>query len=372
MNDDILDDDVLDEWYLEGFVDEGAIIRRVSVSTLPFLIGRQPRVSLQINAKDISKLHAEIFGQNSQLFIRDLGSTNGTFVNNLRIQESVPIREGDIIHFGKNEFRLAYEMAPESYLSDSTAIFSGELPHDFETRTEELKIMLEKGAVIPHFQPLVKFSNGKRFGFEILGRGNLEDFEIDPVELFNIASSIKLEGDLSHLFRVKGIEVGSEIPGAPDLFVNTHPSEINEMSRLLSSLQEIRNDYPSLKLTVEIHETSVSDLSAMRSFRSFLNELDIGLAYDDFGAGQSRLLELVDVPPDYLKFDKSLIRDIHRARIKRQRMVEMFVLFLRETGVKSLAEGITCQEEAKVCEELGFDCGQGYYFGRPLPADALD
>ena len=42
-------------------------------------------------------------------------------------------------------------------------------------------------------------------------------------------------------------------------------------------------------------------------------ELQIGLAYDDFGAGQARLVELVDVPPDYLKFDMKLVQNLQSA-----------------------------------------------------------
>ncbi len=59
----------------------------------------------------------------------------------------------------------------------------------------------------------------------------------------------------------------------------------------------------------------------MRTLRAQLRDLNIGVAYDDFGAGQTRLSELVEAPPDYLKFDMSMIRRIDQAPTERQRML---------------------------------------------------
>ncbi len=63
---------------------------------------------------------------------------------------------------------------------------------------------------------------------------------------------------------------------------------------------------------IEIAESSVTDVSAMGKIKSSLAELGFGFAYDDFGAGQARLLELTDIPPDYLKLDMGLIQGLRR------------------------------------------------------------
>lgn len=98
-----------------------------------------------------------------------------------------------------------------------------------------------------------------------------------------------------------------------------------------------------------------------------LSELDVMLAYDDFGAGQARLMELAEVPPDFVKFDISMVRKIHEAPAPRQQMLETLVSMVRDWGIAPLAEGIENAEEAKACEDLGFQYAQGFHYGKPAP-----
>ncbi|MEJ2165604.1 MAG: EAL domain-containing protein [Desulfobacterales bacterium] len=358
-------------WYLEGFSENHDRLRSIALTHLPFRIGRQSDLSLNLNSQEISRVHAEIFRDHSNLRIRDLGSTNGTFLNYRRLEEPATLADGDIIHFGKLEFRIAKDSIDFSHPDDVTAVFHGELPKRLAPGTRQLQKMIAGKAVTAHFQPLVELENGKTFGYEILGRGTLPGFASDPVKLFQIATSINKAADLSRLFRWIGIEIGATLPGHPVLFINTHPSEMYNLNQLTESLQSLRSEFATLPVTLEIHERAVTDLELMRSLRSLLQELDMRLAYDDFGAGQARLLELVEVPPDYLKIDRSLIRNIHLAPRERRRMIAMFVQFARESGVKTLAEGICCAEEEKICRHLNFDYAQGFFYGEPLPKDAI-
>ena len=90
------------------------------------------------------------------------------------------------------------------------------------------------------------------------------------------------------------------------------------------------------------------------------------LAFDDFGAGQARLCELAEVRPDYLKFDREMIRDIHISP-QRQQMLAHLVQLVIELGVTPLAEGIETAEEGETCRQMGFRLAQGFYYGRPAP-----
>jgi EAL domain-containing protein (putative c-di-GMP-specific phosphodiesterase class I) len=89
------------------------------------------------------------------------------------------------------------------------------------------------------------------------------------------------------------------------------------------------------------------------------------LAYDDFGAGQARLNELVEAKPDFLKFDRKLICGLDSANTHRLQLVESLVHMSRQLGIVTLAEGVETAAEADVCRRLGFELMQGYYFGRP-------
>ncbi len=101
-----------------------------------------------------------------------------------------------------------------------------------------------------------------------------------------------------------------------------------------------------------------------------LLELDIELAYDDFGAGQSRLAELAEVPPHYLKLDRSLVGEIDRNE-NRQKLVRTLCQFALDLGVQIIAEGIERSEEARFFQELGCQLGQGFLYGRPQPMTLL-
>ncbi len=103
----------------------------------------------------------------------------------------------------------------------------------------------------------------------------------------------------------------------------------------------------------------------MAALRDQLNDLDIKLAYDDFGQGEARIVYLAEVPPDFLKFDISLITNIDKASDKRQQMLGALVQMVKDLGITTLAEGIETPAEATVCETLGIELGQGYFFGRP-------
>jgi EAL domain-containing protein (putative c-di-GMP-specific phosphodiesterase class I) len=150
------------------------------------------------------------------------------------------------------------------------------------------------------------------------------------------------------------------------LFMNTVPAEMN-LKRLRLSLEELRLIAPELPLALEVHETAVTNLDVMHGIRALLAELNIKLAYDDFGAGQARLVELIEVPPDYLKFDIILIRNIHRQSSRAQQVLKSLVCMAQDLGIKTVAEGIELEEELETCISIGFDLAQGYYLGKPAP-----
>jgi FOG: EAL domain len=89
------------------------------------------------------------------------------------------------------------------------------------------------------------------------------------------------------------------------------------------------------------------------------------LAFDDFGAGQSRLSELADISVHYVKFDIALIRGLPDAGPAKQTLVSSLCDMTRAMGVKVLAEGVETVREFELCREMKFDLIQGYYFGKP-------
>src|SRR5262249_7551950 len=226
--------------------------------------------------------------------------------------------------------------------------------------------MMSQRAVTPHYQPIVSVNDERVVSFEVLARSRVVGLET-ATEMFDAAAYVQQEVGLSRLLREEGVRVGQSI-GQCGLFLNTHPAELGD-ERLLRSLNELREAFPGLPITLEIHEAAITGLKEMLALRAELKNLDMKLAYDDFGAGQARLLELVEVPPDYLKFDRRLIQVIHAAPQQRQQMLAALVHMVSELGIAPLAEGVESAEEAQTCQQLGFRFAQGYFYGRPAGVD---
>jgi len=154
------------------------------------------------------------------------------------------------------------------------------------------------------------------------------------------------------------------------LFLNTHPSEVREPG-LLESLAVLRERAPQVRLLLEMHESALADTQTLTRLKAGLLELGIGLVYDDFGAGQARLIELAEVPPDYLKFDIRFVRGIDEAPASKRRLLKSLLDAACDLNVRCVAEGVETQAEADACADLGFTHAQGYLFGRPRALDRL-
>jgi len=359
------------EFVLESVAEGTVGLRLMPIQPLPFRIGRRPGLELVLPSHRVSKLHAEIFTQDGVLKIRDQQSRNGTFVNHRPVIEA-EIGDGDILHFGDFEFRIGRKTyKPERDDSSQTATFLPfSLSRQFLEGGRDLKELIETRAITIEFQPIVRLPGGGVAAYEALGRGLHPALPRSPVELLRIAESIGAEIELSRLMRRKAVELASANGGFAALFLNTHPSELSAPG-LVESIEELRSLAPQLDLTLEIHESALAQPAAIALLREQLSEINVGLAYDDFGAGQARLLELAEAPPHYLKFDRRFVAGIDQAPPSRRRLVASLVAAARELLVKTVAEGVETAAEAEVCARLGFTHAQGHHFGRPAALPEL-
>jgi EAL domain-containing protein (putative c-di-GMP-specific phosphodiesterase class I) len=356
-------------WYFESLVEGGRQLRRVAVHPLPFRVGRLPDLALTLPSESVSKEHAELFLRGGTLHVRDLGSKNGTFVNSERVGEA-PLREGDILHFAQVEFRLGRQEIDEeegkSLEPSTVSLGSANLPEQFLEGTRELPQLLRERQVTSVFQPIVSLPSGTLAGYEALGRGRHPSLPEAPLDLFRIASAVGAQAELSRVFRETALRLANEKGGFPALFLNVHPAEL-ETPGLVPAVVEARQRSPQLRLILEVHEGALADLESVDRLRTQLSRSGIGIAYDDFGAGQARLLELAEVPPHYLKFDMTFVRGIDSAPGSRQRLLTSLVSVARDLLVYTVAEGVETAEEADVCMRIGFTHAQGFFFGRPRP-----
>ncbi|MGL4513349.1 MAG: EAL domain-containing protein [Lacipirellulaceae bacterium] len=345
-------------WVLSGQTSEEEPLRNVPIDGSPFTVGRRSDQKLALVSATVSGRHAELYLDEAGIVVRDLGSTNGTFVNGERVTSDCRLGQGDLVQFAQVVFRVGRNVASRH---------SQTVQDDSADRALSLiqfdKLMTER-AVVPHFQPIISLKTRQPIGYEILGRSRLFGLT-DPHTMFSAAAVLNLESELSRIFREEGLAAASVLPQEQLLFANTHPNEIDEPELLEFSLRELREAAPTRPMVLEIHEGTATQTTQMRELRAKLDDLNIGMAYDDFGAGQARLIELVEVPPDYLKFDMKLVQNISGASVERQKMVERLVQMTLELGIIPLAEGVERAEDHDVCSQMGFLSAQGFLYGRP-------
>jgi len=277
------------------------------------------------------------------------------------------LAHGDVIHFGTFETRLIKETINTGIVKSMTKIGHNILSNELPTGIRELQEMLSHRSVSSVYQPIVETISDKVFAYEVLGRGNHPSLSVNPGPLFRIAESFGRAVELSELFREHGVATAASFPFTHRYFLNIHPQEMSDSSRLLKSMELLRNSYPKLPLVLEVHEQAVSDISTMKKFNNELKRMGIELAYDDFGSGQSRLMELIEAPATYLKFDIALVGKIESGPDSRREMVALLVEMAHKMGIKTLAEGLDSKGDAEACKKLGFDYIQGYYYGYPEP-----
>ena len=242
----------------------------------------------------------------------------------------------------------------------------------------ELRRALEKDELQLFYQPLINLKSGKIAGFEALARWTHEDRgEISPTEFIPVAEESGLILTLGRWAMDKAAQTlagwdqdtGEKLP----LYVAVNLSAIqvardNIAEVVASALRS--SGLIGDRLTLELTESSiVQDPGRAQRVFEALKALDATVALDDFGTGYSSLAYLQRLPIDVLKIDRSFVSgmmvDPDSVAIVRA------VLSLAEAlGMSTTAEGIETVELATTLAALGCASGQGYYFAKPLEADA--
>ncbi len=364
------------QWSLETFGVDGAHIDFV-IAQLPYRIGRSKNNDLAVANLGLSRLHAVLAPDISgQMRLVDQDSTNGTFVNRSRVEGYCLLNENDIIHFGTAEFKLRLRLVDQSEATSFDEMHTMVMPknlslsENFLSNEAEFDELIMGQGLSGAAQPIVDAHTRKIVGYEFLGRANHPQLPSTPIELFGLAETMGRELDLSVAFREFGFK--NMAPRILDnlLFINAHPKETFNES-FIASLELLHKTSRKLNIVVEIHESAVTDVVKLHALANRLAQLDIRFAYDDFGAGQARFLELADVPPHFVKFDRALIDGLHKASQRKRTVVSDLVQMVLEAGSVPIAEGVEHEEDARVCTDMGVPLIQGYLTGRPIPANSL-
>jgi EAL domain-containing protein (putative c-di-GMP-specific phosphodiesterase class I) len=102
-----------------------------------------------------------------------------------------------------------------------------------------------------------------------------------------------------------------------------------------------------------------------------ISEMGIKISIDDFGTGYSSLAYLKRLPVDELKIDRLFVKQMITDRVDAT-IVHSTVKMARDLGLKVVAEGVEDQETSNLLADYSCDCGQGYFWSRPVPSQDLE
>jgi EAL domain-containing protein (putative c-di-GMP-specific phosphodiesterase class I) len=223
--------------------------------------------------------------------------------------------------------------------------------------TSAIMGVIERREVRIVYQPLVDLRTQAIFAYEALARPTTPAFD-GPLALFAAAVKHGCTGALGRLLREMSIDGCPEIP----LFINIHPSELNEHWLVQPSDPIFQH---SADVYLEITESA--PLTHFALCKSILNEVrgrGVYLVVDDLGAGYSNLKYISDLEPLIVKLDRELIAGI----VKDSRLFKLvsgIVVMCRNLGSKVVAEGIETVTELEAVIAAGAHYGQGYLLARP-------
>ena len=154
-----------------------------------------------------------------------------------------------------------------------------------------------------------------------------------------------------------------------DLAVNLSPRLLHHAAILPTVASLLRKwDYPAERLTLEITENAIliDPMHAMDMVAEFA-ELGIKVSIDDFGTGYSSLAYLKNLAAHELKIDKSFVLGMEQSESDCT-IVKSVIALAHDLGLTVVAEGIETDEIWAIVDGFRCDVGQGYHFGKPMPA----
>lgn len=236
---------------------------------------------------------------------------------------------------------------------------------------------LRQGEFVLQYQPQVNLEDDSLCGMEALIRWQHPVRGLLPPAEFLPAlerSTLSIEVGwwvLGEAVRQMGEWAAAGLPRVK-MSVNLFPLQLRSpdfveaVSRLLA-----QHGVEARFLELEITETAaLTDGDQSLRLISALREIGVGIAFDDFGTGYASLGTLQHYPITTLKIDRGFVRDL----LTRQRdaaITRALIMLSRDIGVTTIAEGIETIEQELTLKMMGCDCGQGYLFGRSMPASDI-
>lgn len=262
----------------------------------------------------------------------------------------------------------------------SHVIFESAIRQELENRLtleSELAIAADRGEFELFYQPQVRLVDGSLVGAEALIRWRhpVRAF-VSPGEFMPVVNTSALSDRIAHWVMETACRQARrwELAGsAVRVAINLSPSQLHsgDLAHTVAELLEATGLTPSL-LEIEVTEDILlQDEARVLDMFKRIQQLGVRILFDDFGTGYASLSYLKKFPLDGLKIDRSFVTDLI-ADSDDAAIVGSTIGLSKQLGLTVVAEGIENRATADFLVSMGCEEGQGYFFGRPMPAEAFE
>lgn len=263
---------------------------------------------------------------------------------------------------------------------NSYHIYTNELSQELFSRInleKDLRDSLEKEELVLYYQPRVNIKTGVTVSLEALVRWQHPVRGlIFPDQFIPLAEDTGLIVPLGTWVLEKAckqIKIWQDMGKPMTISVNLSAKQFYR-GNLLDIIRDILKKTgasPAL-LELEITETlCLYDIVAAIETIKELRKMEIRIAMDDFGTGQSSLVNLKRLPIDTLKIDKSFIQE-EKMSLESSSIVKMIIILGQTMHLNVTAEGVETREQLELLEKYGCDEVQGYLFSKPVPLEKIE
>jgi EAL domain-containing protein (putative c-di-GMP-specific phosphodiesterase class I) len=240
-----------------------------------------------------------------------------------------------------------------------------------KSRRNLTEMLLDRN-VFSVYEPIVDVHTRTVFGYEALARGP-EGTELhSPVALFSEAEQHDLVYELDCLCRSSGLKGAIDFPAGTKLFLNVLPTSIHDPNfaadRLIQTLEECRLSPKDVVFEISEQE-SIENFVHFREMSDRYRNLGFQFALDDTGSGYAGFEELIELQPEFIKMDRSMVSGVDQDPA-RQEVLAALLTVANKLGARVIGEGLDTLEELEMLGELGIHFGQGWLFGHPTPLRA--
>ncbi|MCP1728010.1 EAL domain-containing protein (putative c-di-GMP-specific phosphodiesterase class I) [Natronospira proteinivora] len=234
---------------------------------------------------------------------------------------------------------------------------------------EWLVQLMEDDQLFAHFHPIVEMNDPDRvFAHECLLRARDDKGGlISPAKIFAAANEADLMFHLDRAARLTAIRDAVRYDLAGKIFINFNPTAIYDPAFCLQTTVRATQDAgidPSRLVFEVIESEEVRDVDHLTSILDFYRKAGFGVALDDLGSGYASLNLLSSLRPDYVKFDRELVRDIDINPYKQKVFIKLAEM-AQDLGVLTVAEGIESETEWAFLQAHNVDFAQGFLFCKP-------